>query len=431
MLRDVREDGGRQERAAGLHLQRAPDVQDERGALSLEGARPGRGAVRSPSSMEHADCPFACASGRWLGLGCAGKERSSSGAWLAHMPGHRRILSWVGGAKQPRANTAIPPSPSPPVPAQPTLAPDCLQRLPPSILVRPPRLQPVQMRVRALPHLGLEPPSCPAPSAGVPQPGRLLVSCKVTKPLSMCADVHTLYQSTAPQKPPAAAMQALRASNMRAVAKPASRASSVKVQASAMGKVAQFAGVAVSSLALTLAAHADATVKLGTDNGASPSGVVASPPPCGRGCVVLRARRLRGPTPRHRTPLPPLAARACPRAHARARAHALARRLPELRALHADRQGRRAHQVREQRGLPPQRGVRRGRGAGECAGHPSPPWTRLRACRGGGHGRAATPSPSATHTSRDSQSRPTPLRPHPPPPPTTTPPSLHLLRRRA
>lgn len=33
-------------------------------------------------------------------------------------------------------------------------------------------------------------------------------------------------------------------------------------------KIAQFAGVAVSSLALTLAAHADTTVKAGADSGA-------------------------------------------------------------------------------------------------------------------------------------------------------------------
>ncbi|KAJ9505675.1 hypothetical protein QJQ45_028098, partial [Haematococcus lacustris] len=55
----------------------------------------------------------------------------------------------------------------------------------------------------------------------------------------------------------------------------ASRAVSVNVRASAkptvskpMAKLAQLAGVAVSSLALTLAAHADANVKLGSSTGA-------------------------------------------------------------------------------------------------------------------------------------------------------------------
>lgn len=59
-------------------------------------------------------------------------------------------------------------------------------------------------------------------------------------------------------------MQTIRASAARTV-RPASRM--VKAQAS-LQKVAQVAGVAVSSLALTLAAHADATVKLGSDTGA-------------------------------------------------------------------------------------------------------------------------------------------------------------------
>jgi plastocyanin len=45
----------------------------------------------------------------------------------------------------------------------------------------------------------------------------------------------------------------------------------VKAQArpvAKLNKIAQVAGVAVSSLALTLAAHADVTVKLGADSGA-------------------------------------------------------------------------------------------------------------------------------------------------------------------
>jgi plastocyanin len=51
----------------------------------------------------------------------------------------------------------------------------------------------------------------------------------------------------------------------------ASRASAVKPVASlkaAATRVASVAGVSVASLALTLAAHADATVKLGADSGA-------------------------------------------------------------------------------------------------------------------------------------------------------------------
>jgi plastocyanin len=57
-------------------------------------------------------------------------------------------------------------------------------------------------------------------------------------------------------------MQAIRASRstvqVRAQAKPVAK----------LNKIAQVAGVAVSSLALTLAAHADVTVKLGADSGA-------------------------------------------------------------------------------------------------------------------------------------------------------------------
>ncbi|PNW85356.1 hypothetical protein CHLRE_03g182551v5 [Chlamydomonas reinhardtii] len=52
---------------------------------------------------------------------------------------------------------------------------------------------------------------------------------------------------------------------------PASRASAVRPVASlkaAAQRVASVAGVSVASLALTLAAHADATVKLGADSGA-------------------------------------------------------------------------------------------------------------------------------------------------------------------
>ncbi|GAX81782.1 hypothetical protein CEUSTIGMA_g9210.t1 [Chlamydomonas eustigma] len=67
---------------------------------------------------------------------------------------------------------------------------------------------------------------------------------------------------------PSAKMQAIRASaSVKAVK--VSR-SAVRPQASmkaTVQKVAQVAGVAVSSLALTLAAHANATVKLGADNG--------------------------------------------------------------------------------------------------------------------------------------------------------------------
>eukprot|EP00195_Chlamydomonas_chlamydogama_P005424 CAMPEP_0202892998 /NCGR_PEP_ID=MMETSP1392-20130828/2648_1 /ASSEMBLY_ACC=CAM_ASM_000868 /TAXON_ID=225041 /ORGANISM="Chlamydomonas chlamydogama, Strain SAG 11-48b" /LENGTH=150 /DNA_ID=CAMNT_0049577169 /DNA_START=61 /DNA_END=513 /DNA_ORIENTATION=- len=64
-------------------------------------------------------------------------------------------------------------------------------------------------------------------------------------------------------------MQTIRAS----AAPKAVRASrqAVKPQASlkaTVSKVAQVAGVAASSLALTLAAHADVTVKLGSDTGA-------------------------------------------------------------------------------------------------------------------------------------------------------------------
>lgn len=60
-------------------------------------------------------------------------------------------------------------------------------------------------------------------------------------------------------------MQTIRASARTSAVRPAAR--TVKVQAS-LNKVAQVAGVAVSSLALTLAAHADVTVKLGADSGA-------------------------------------------------------------------------------------------------------------------------------------------------------------------
>ncbi len=59
-------------------------------------------------------------------------------------------------------------------------------------------------------------------------------------------------------------MLTARVASTRAV-RPAAR--TVKATAS-LQKVAQVAGVAVSSLALTLAAHADATVKLGADSGA-------------------------------------------------------------------------------------------------------------------------------------------------------------------
>mmetsp|Transcript_32687 Transcript_32687/g.32407 ORF Transcript_32687/g.32407 Transcript_32687/m.32407 type:complete len:148 (+) Transcript_32687:20-463(+) len=61
-------------------------------------------------------------------------------------------------------------------------------------------------------------------------------------------------------------MQTIRASAARAGAvRPAARVA--QPQAS-LQKVAQVAGVAVSSFALTLAAHADVTVKLGADSGA-------------------------------------------------------------------------------------------------------------------------------------------------------------------
>ena len=57
-------------------------------------------------------------------------------------------------------------------------------------------------------------------------------------------------------------MQAIRA--FRPTARPVQAQASMKVK---LAKIAQVAGVAVSSLALTFAAHADATVKLGSDNG--------------------------------------------------------------------------------------------------------------------------------------------------------------------
>eukprot|EP00798_Chlamydomonas_sp_ICE-L_P002440 gene2440-8764_t len=57
-------------------------------------------------------------------------------------------------------------------------------------------------------------------------------------------------------------MQAIRAT--RACARPVRAQASMKANVT---KIAQVAGVAISSLALTLAAHADATVKLGSDNG--------------------------------------------------------------------------------------------------------------------------------------------------------------------
>jgi len=60
-------------------------------------------------------------------------------------------------------------------------------------------------------------------------------------------------------------MQMLNKTAVRAQVKP--QASRPQVKAQAVQKVAQVAGVAVSSLALTLAAHADVTVKAGADSG--------------------------------------------------------------------------------------------------------------------------------------------------------------------
>ena len=52
----------------------------------------------------------------------------------------------------------------------------------------------------------------------------------------------------------------VRASAAKAAVKPARKVQSLK-------SIAQTAAVSVASLALTMAAHADATVKLGSDNG--------------------------------------------------------------------------------------------------------------------------------------------------------------------
>jgi hypothetical protein len=65
-------------------------------------------------------------------------------------------------------------------------------------------------------------------------------------------------------------MQMMNKVNLKAgaVARPAQAARPVvKAQAVTPKSVAQFAGVAVSSLALTLSAHADVTVKAGADSG--------------------------------------------------------------------------------------------------------------------------------------------------------------------